>query len=61
VSENCAETRLSCRLAPYWKAYRRLLMGAGTPYGEALPKNLVAIEAAAVYCSRPEGQNGNSG
>jgi len=50
VSENCAETRPRCRLAPYWKAYRRLLMGTGTPYGDALPKNLVAIEAIALYC-----------
>jgi len=61
VSENCAETRPSCQLASYGKAYRRLLMGTDTPYGDARPKNLVSIEVMAVILLKLGDQNGNPG
>jgi hypothetical protein len=44
--------------APIWKGYRPLCMGAGKVSGDALCK-MVAIEAIAVYCSKPGSQNGN--
>jgi len=36
-------------------------MGGSNVSGDALSKNLIAIEAIAVYCPKPGGPNGNSG
>jgi hypothetical protein len=58
LSENWAEMRPSFWSAPIWKGYRPLCMGAGKVSSDALCK-MVAIEAIAVYCSKPGSQNGN--
>ena len=45
LSENCAERRPSCRLAPDRKAYRPLLMGTGTASGNARQETWSQSEA----------------
>ena len=54
MSENCAETHQSCRLAPDWKGHRPLLMGTGYGFRRRPAKNLVGIEAIAVCYREPE-------
>ena len=61
MSENCAKTRLSFPLTRARRRHRPLFMVLVRFSGHALPKTLVAIEAIAVYYSKPGRQNGNPG
>lgn len=61
MSENCAETRPSCRLAPDWKAYRPLLMSTGTAPGNAPRETWSQSRRLGVYFEEFGSQNGNPG
>jgi hypothetical protein len=60
VSENYPETRPSFPLTPAGRGHRQLFMVLVRLFRRFAVKELVAIEATAVYCSGPGGQNGNS-